>query len=105
MSLNFSLRILSFFKSMYKNSSWISVEALSMSYENNAVRRTNRVFGAILHKNQKIPRAASNVSTGRMRPAGRRLPTPGLKQTKNLNLALSFSVFTTQGVEMSLHAN
>ena len=49
-----------------------------MSYENGALRRKNRVLGATLHKIQKIPRAASNVPAGRMRPAGRRLPTPGL---------------------------
>ena len=51
-----------------------------MSYENDAVRGKNRVFGATLHKIQKIPRAASNVPPGRMRPAGRRLPTPAFDQ-------------------------
>lgn len=53
-----------------------------MLYENSAVRRTNRVFGTILHTNQEIPPAASNVLAGRMRPAGRRLPTPGLVHRK-----------------------
>ena len=79
MSLNCFCRMLSFFKSivLYLDIK-VSTEALSMSYENGAVRRTNRVFGAILHKNQKIPRAASNVSAGRMRPASRRLPTPDI---------------------------
>ena len=58
-----------------------------MSYENGTVRRTNRVFGSILHKNQKIPRAASKVSAGRMRPAGRRLPTPGLEYQYSVHIS------------------
>ena len=45
------------------------------------MRRTNWVFGAILHTNQKIPWAAWNASAGRMRPAGRWLPTPALSRT------------------------